>query len=93
MRMKFCKFIAFVLLCFQLILFQGCKTLFVNDPEKKAVKQQKKEDQEFNKAYAKIRKAHYKNPTRDTRKRMDKSMKKAKKRNKSKKSKAKRNCK
>ena len=76
-----------------MVLTQGCKTLFVDNPEKKAVKQQKEEDREFNKAHGKIKKTLYKNQTRDTRKRMDKSLKKTRKRNKSKKSKSKRNCK
>lgn len=88
MRMKFCKFTVLLLLCSNLFFIQACKTVFVNDPEKKAMKQKQAQDKEFEKAYAKVRKQHYKNQSKDTRKRMNKNLKKAKKRNKTKKTKS-----
>jgi len=79
MNLKFCKFIALILLLGNLILLGSCRTLFVNHPEKKAAKAQKKEDREFQKNYDAIVKAHYKNQDKKTRKRMKKNLRKANK--------------
>ncbi len=90
--MKIRNFI-FLFLVFILVPFsQGCRSLFVNSPEKKAAKRQEKLDREFDKNYAKIRKAHFKNQTRKTRQRMKKSRREARKINKPRKTKSKKDC-
>lgn len=91
-QLKFRKFIILLLICAQLPLIHGCRSLFVNSPEKKARKQQEKSDREFDKNYSRIKKAHFKNQTRDTRKRMKKSKKSARQMNKSKKKKSNWDC-
>lgn len=90
--MKFCKFIIFLLICVQVPLSQGCRTLFADNPEKRAMKKQERSDKEFEKAYDQIKKEHLKNQTRATRKRMNQSKKAAEKMNKRKKTKSKRKC-
>jgi ribosomal protein L24 len=75
------------------LFIQGCRSLFVNSPEKKAVKQQEKSDKEFQKNYSKIKTAHFKNQDKETRKRMKKNKKVSRKLNRSKKSKSKWDCK
>ena len=79
MNLKFCKFIALILLLGNLILLGSCRTLFVNNPEKKAATAQKKEEREFQKNYNAIVKAHYKHQDKKTRKRMKKNLRKANK--------------
>lgn len=86
--MKFCKFTVCLILCVHLFFLQGCKAVFVNDPEKKAMKQHNKEEKAFEKEYVKARKQHYKNQSKKTRKRMNKNLRKAKKNNKTKKRKS-----
>lgn len=85
--MKFRKFSVLLLVIIQLACLTACKTTFVNDPEKKARKQQEKDDKAFKRSYEKIQQAHLKNQTKETRKRMKKNQKRAKKRNKKKKKK------
>ena len=87
--MKFRTFILLLLLLSSVPFFQGCRSLFVNSPEKKAMKNQEKSDKEFEKNYDKIKKAHFKNQTKETRKRMKKSKKTARQINKPKKVKSK----
>jgi hypothetical protein len=90
--MKIRKFSGFVLGFLFILSIFGCKTMFVNDPEKKIRKQTEQDQKEFEKAYAKLRQEHYKNQTRQTRKRMKKNLRKAKKLNKPKKKKSKKDC-
>lgn len=42
MKPKFCKFIAFIVILLILGGAGGCRTLFVDNPEKKAAKKQQK---------------------------------------------------
>jgi len=82
--MKFRKFIAILLILGLVIYFQSCKTIFVNNPEKKALKKQEKEDKEFAKSYSKARKDHYEIQDKETRRRMEKNLKKIKRQEKKK---------
>lgn len=91
-RMKNATFIFLFIVLISMPLMQGCKTMFVNSPEKKAQKQQEKSDKAFEKNYKKIQKMHFKNQDRQTRKRMKKSKKEARKMNRSKKTKSKWDC-
>ena len=59
---------------------QGC-SLFLKSPQRKAEKQQHKTEVAAQKEYNKAKKQHYKNQTKDTRKMMAISRKKAKKLN------------
>ncbi len=90
--MKCRTFIFLLLVLVTVPLMQGCRTLFVNSPEKKAARQKERSDREFDKNYAKIKSAHLKNQTRETRKRMKKSKRQADRMNRSKKKKSKRDC-
>lgn len=90
--MKIRKFILLLLVLVTVPLTQGCRTLFVNSPERKAAKQQERADREFEKNYGKVKSAHLKNQTRETRKRMNKNKRKADRMNRSKKNKSKWDC-
>jgi uncharacterized membrane-anchored protein YhcB (DUF1043 family) len=84
--------IAVFLVIFLLITLPGCNVLRFNDPERKAQKQQEKENKKLKKAYQADVKEHYKIQTRETRKRMNKNLQKVNKDFKRKKSKSKWNC-
>lgn len=86
------KFVLLVMICLLVPLFQGCRPLFVANPEKKAMKQQEKADREFEKNYSKIKKEHFRNQTRETRKRMKKNKKAAREINKPRELKSKKDC-
>jgi hypothetical protein len=92
-RMKFRKFVFLLIILFTVPFMQGCRSLFVNSPEKKAAKKQERADKEFDKNYSKIKSAHYKNQTRETKKRMRKNRRKAARMNRTKKTKSKWDCK
>jgi hypothetical protein len=85
-----CK--AFILLLFFLITLSGCSVLRFNDPERKAQKQLEKENKKLKKAYQADVKENYKMQTRETRRRMNKNLKKVNKDFKQKKSKTKWKC-
>jgi ClpP class serine protease len=70
----------------------GCNILRFKNPEKKALKQQKKENEKLKKAYQADVKDHYKKQTKETRKRMNKNLNKVHKDFKRKKGKSKWKC-
>jgi Flp pilus assembly protein TadB len=79
---KLIKFSGIVLLVFVLLSVGGCKSVFVNNPAKKAAKKQEKEQRNFQKNYQKATEAHYKSQSKETRKRMKKNLRKAEAKNK-----------
>ncbi|MEZ5196541.1 MAG: hypothetical protein R2764_09110 [Bacteroidales bacterium] len=84
--MKFCKFIAFILILST--LSAGCGILRFNDPVNKAHIKEKRDNKKAQKAYRAEIKEQYKIQSEDTRKRMKKNWKKAKKSQKTKKKKS-----
>ena len=86
MNYKCCKFIALLFIVSQLFFLEGCKTIFVKDPQKAARKQQKKTIKEVQKNYNETLKKHYKNQDKATQRRMKKKYKKLNKQSKKKKS-------
>jgi len=82
MKQKFSKFIAILFLMSQLFLFESCKTLFVKDPQKAAVKKQKKEIKEEQKVYNATLKSHFRHQDKATRRRMKKKYRALHKKNK-----------
>ena len=85
-----CKIL--IILLFFLITLSGCSVLRFNDPERKAQKQLEKENKKLKKAYQADVKENYKMQTRETRRRMNKNLKKVNKDFKQKKSKTKWKC-
>ena len=88
MRLKFIKFMVLFFVLSNVIVFTGCKAIFVKDPAKAVAKKQKKDLEETQKAYSKAVKSHYKNQDGATEKRMKKSYRNAAKKNKKKKNKS-----
>ncbi len=89
---KIYKSIAFILALLFLVSLSGCSLLRFNNPEKKAHKQQEKENKKNKKAYQADVKEHYKMQTKETRKRMNKNLNKVSKDFKRKKGKSKWKC-
>ena len=77
MKPKFCKFIALIALALMLVAASGCRTIFVNSPEKKAAKKQAQQQEEAAKSYRASVKGHYGNQSKKTRRRMKRNLKKA----------------
>lgn len=73
MKPKFCKFIAFIVILLILGGAGGCRTLFVDNPEKKAAKKQQKDFRENAKSYRASVKDHYDNQSKKTKRRMKKT--------------------
>ena len=67
------------LILFFLIPLSGCNILRLNNPERKAQKQQEKENKKLKKAYQADVKKQYKMQSKDTRKRMNKNLQKVNK--------------
>ena len=86
------KSIAFILIGLFLVSLSGCGLLRFNNPEKKAYKQQEKENKKLKKAYQADVKAHYKMQTKETRRRMNKDLNKVSKDFKRKKGKSRWKC-
>lgn len=82
---KWSKFKGIIFLVLVLLSAGGCKSVFVNNPAKKAAKKQEKQQRSFQKSYQKATDAHYNSQSKETRKRMKKNLKKADSRNKKKK--------
>jgi hypothetical protein len=85
MKLKFYKFIILFIFGTSLVMFTGCKALFVKDPAKAAHKKEKRELKETQKSYSKAVKAHYKSQDNNTEKRMKKNYRKVSKKDKKKK--------
>jgi Tfp pilus assembly protein PilO len=77
MKLKFCKFIALIFMLLLMVSFAGCRSLFVNSPEKKAAQRQERENKEIQKEYRASVKDHYNNQSKKTKRRMKRNLKKA----------------
>jgi cytochrome c biogenesis protein ResB len=89
------KSIAFILIGLFLVSLSGCGLRYIlrfNNPEKKAHKQQEKENKKLKKAYQSDVKQQYKMQTKETRRRMNKNLNKVSKDFKRKKGKSRWKC-
>ena len=77
MKLKFCKFIALIAFFLLIVSSVGCRSIFVNNPEKKAAKKHQKEYQETVKGYRSTVKDHYDNQSKKTKRRMKRNLRRA----------------